>query len=111
MARKVAAAVIGILVALFLASWVFAAPGNVEAGKALYDKKCASCHAKDGAGNPAIAKAMKVELKHLGSKDVQAKSDADLKKDTVEGVGKMKGVKLTDAEWTDVLAYLRTLKQ
>jgi mono/diheme cytochrome c family protein len=105
-----------ILLVLALAALVALAPalwanGNGDAGKALYDKKCASCHAKDGAGNPAIAKAMKVELRHLGSKEVQAKSDADLKKDTVEGVGKMKGIKLTDAEWADVLAYMRTLKQ
>ncbi len=111
MARKVAAVVIGIMVALFLASVAFGAAGNAETGKALYDKKCASCHAKDGAGNPGIAKAMKVELRHLGAREVQAKSDADLKKDTVEGVGKMKGIKLTDAEWADVLAYMRTLKK
>jgi len=105
-----------ILVVLALAALVALAPalwagGNTDAGKALYDKKCASCHAKDGAGNPGIAKAMKVELRNLGSKEVQAKSDADLKKDTTEGVGKMKGVKLTDAEWGDVLAYLRTMKK
>jgi len=99
---------LAILVALAPALW---ANGNGDAGKALYDKKCASCHAKDGAGNPAIAKALKVELRHLGSKEVQAKSDAELKKDTVEGIGKMKGIKLTDAEWADVLAYLRTLKE
>ena len=99
---------LAVLVALAPALW---AAANAEAGKALYDKKCSSCHGKLGEGNPGIAKAMKVELRHLGSKEVQAKSDADLKKDTVEGIGKMKGIKLTDAEATDVIAYIRTLKQ
>jgi len=103
---------LGLVVAVVVAPVLWASgSGNAEAGKTVYDKKCASCHAKDGAGNPAIAKAMKVELRHLGSKEVQAKSDADLKKDTVEGIGKMKGIKLSDAEIADVIAHMRTLKQ
>ncbi|MGH9787613.1 MAG: c-type cytochrome [Candidatus Acidiferrales bacterium] len=99
---------LAVLVALAPVLW---ASGNAEAGKAVFDKKCASCHAKDGAGNPGIAKALKVELRHLGSKEVQAKSDGELKKDTVEGIGKMKGIKLSDAEIADVIAYVRTLKK
>jgi mono/diheme cytochrome c family protein len=87
------------------------AAGNAEAGGKLYGTKCASCHAKDGAGNPGIAKALKVELRHLGAKEVQAKTDADLKKEMVEGTGKMKPVKLTDTEAADVVSFLRTLKQ
>jgi len=67
-------------------------------------------HGADGAGVPAIAKTLNVTLKPLGSKEVQAKSDADLKKDTTAGTGKMKPVKLTDAEASDVVAFLRTLK-
>ena len=43
----------------------------------------------------------------LGSKEVQAKKDADLKKDIVEGNGKMKPVKLTDEETANVIAFLR----
>ncbi|HXE74756.1 MAG TPA: cytochrome c [Candidatus Xenobia bacterium] len=112
MARKVAAVLIGILVALALASWAFGATGNAEAGKAVYDKKCASCHAKDGAGNPGIAKAMKVELRHLGSKEVQAQKDEELKKFVTEGTAKKKPVKgLSDQELADVIAYVRTLKK
>ncbi len=99
---------LAVLVALAPVLW---ASGNAEAGKAVFDKKCASCHAKDGAGNPGIAKALKVELRHLGSKEVQAKSDDELKKDTVEGIGKMKGIKLSDQEVANVLAYVRTLKK
>ncbi len=79
-------------------------------GKAVYDAHCKQCHGADGAGNPAIAKMMKVTLKPLASKEVQAKSDADLKKDIMDGTGKMKPVKISDADATSVVAYLRTLK-
>lgn len=88
-----------------------ACAADVAAGKAAYDKSCKKCHGGDGAANPAIAKMMKVEMKHLGSKDVQGKSDAVLKKESVEGVGKMKAMTLTDAEATNVVAFIRTLKQ
>src|SRR3989337_2263826 len=56
------------------------AAGDATAGKALYDKKCATCHGKLGEGNPNLAKTLKVEFRHLGSKEVQAKSDDELKK-------------------------------
>lgn len=82
------------------------------AGKAAYDKACKSCHGADGAGVAAIGKAMKVELRHLGSKEVQAKSDAELKKNITEGVGKMKGVKtLTPKDVDGVVAYVRSMKK
>jgi len=65
-----------------------------------------------GEGKEAMAKMLKVELRHLGSKEVQGKKDEELHKDITEGTGKMKPVKgLTDAELTNLLAYLRTLKQ
>ena len=88
------------------------AAGDAAAGKAVYAKKCASCHGQAGEGKEAIAKTMKVTLKHLGSKDVQAMSDADLKKISVQGMGKMKPVKdLDEKSADDIVAYLRTLKQ
>ncbi|MBI3471910.1 MAG: cytochrome c [Candidatus Solibacter usitatus] len=81
-------------------------------GKAVYDKSCKSCHGADGAGNPAIAKMMKITFKHLGSKEVQVKKDAELKGDITKGTGKMKPVaSLSPAQVDDVVAYLRTLKQ
>ena len=83
---------------------------DAAAGKALYMTKCKGCHGPDGSGNPAIAKMLSVTLKPLGSKEVQAKSDDQLKKDTTAGTGKMKPVKLTDAEASDVVAFVRTLK-
>jgi mono/diheme cytochrome c family protein len=85
---------------------------DAAAGKDLYGKKCASCHGAAGEGKDSVAKMLKVEFKHLGSKEVQTKSDADLKKVILEGGGKMKGVKDVDAKSADdVVAYMRTLKK
>lgn len=100
-----------VIIGLLLAS----APGalfaaDAQAGKTVFDAKCKMCHAADGKGNPAIAKALNVTLRPLGSAEVQAKSDADLKKDSTSGTGKMKPVKLTDAQSSDVVAFIRTLK-
>ena len=85
--------------------------GDVAAGKDAFAKKCASCHGAGGEGKEAIAKLMKIEFRHLGSKEVQAKSDADLKKVVLEGGGKMKPVKDIDAKTAeDIVSYLRTLR-
>ena len=84
------------------------AAGDAKEGKVAYDKSCKSCHGADGVANPAIAKMMKVDMKPLSSQEVQAMSDADLKKIINEGKGKMKPVK-TNAD--DVIAYVRTMKK
>jgi mono/diheme cytochrome c family protein len=102
---------LGFLVTAGLAS-IPAAAAPADAGKALYDKSCKSCHGAAGEGNPAIAKAMKVTLRPLGSKEVQAKHDTELKNDITKGVGKMKPVAgLTDKQAEDVVAFVRTLKK
>ena len=97
-----------ILIALVLSCTANAA--DVAAGKAAYDKSCKKCHGGDGTPNPTIAKMMKVEMKALSSKEVQGKSDAALKKETMEGVGKMKAIAVSDAEAANIVAFLRTLK-
>ena len=80
-------------------------------GKELYASKCASCHGANGEGKAAIAKMFNVALPPLASKEVQAKSDADLKKVVTTGKGKMKPVAgITDPQASDIVAYLRTLK-
>lgn len=104
--------ILGLILTVALLTQVAIAGGNAEAGKAVYDKKCASCHGPDGTPKAAIAKMMKVEMRHLGSKEVQAKDDAQLRKDSVEGVGKMRPVKgLSDEDVTNLIAFVRTLKQ
>ena len=104
----------GIVMILFIAACAnpLLAAGDAAAGKAAFLKKCASCHGQAGEGKDTIAKTLKVEIKHLGSKEVQSKSDADLKKMATEGTGKMKPVKdLDDKTTDDIVAYLRTLTQ
>jgi mono/diheme cytochrome c family protein len=94
---------------------LFAAPlfaADTAAGKDAYLKKCASCHGQSGEGKDAVAQMLKIKFTHLGSKEVQDKSDADLKKIPLEGTGKMKPVKDLDQKTAeDIVAYLRTLKK
>ncbi len=101
------------VVSMFLLSLGMAyAAGNARAGKSDYDRACKSCHGASGAANPAIAKAMKVEIKDLGSPDVQKMSDAELEKVIMDGKGKMPAVKsVTGKSVQDVVAYVRTLKK
>ena len=85
---------------------------DAAAGKELYGKKCASCHGAAGEGKDSVAKTFKVEMRHLGAKEVQSKSDAELKKLALEGTGKMKGVKDLNAKGAnDIVTYIRTLKK
>jgi cytochrome c5 len=89
-----------------------AAAADAAAGAALYTKKCATCHGKQGEGNPKMEKMLNVAIKPLSDKDVQAKSDDQLKKEMIEGVGKMKPVKgLTDTDAGEILLHVRSLAQ
>jgi len=55
---------------------------------------------------------MKVDMKALGSAEVQGMSDADLKAIVVNGKGKMKAIaSVKGAEADDVVAYVRSLKK
>jgi len=108
---KFAFAVISIVSLLLCTNPSFAA-GDAAAGKEIYSKKCASCHGAAGEGKESVAKTLKVNIRPLGSKEVQAKSDEDLKKNFLEGTGKMKGVTGIDAKAADdVVAHIRTLKK
>ena len=102
--------IIAILAVILVTTPMFAA-GNAAAGKEIFSKKCSSCHGAAGEAKETVAKLLKVEMRHLGSKETQAKTDADLKKVITDGVGKMKPVTGIDAKGADdVVAYLRTLK-
>jgi mono/diheme cytochrome c family protein len=79
--------------------------GAADDGKAVYDAKCKACHKADGSGMAAM------KMRALGSAEVQAKSDADLKKDFTAGNGKMKAVAVSDPQAADLVAYIRTLKK
>ena len=79
---------------------------DATAGKAVYAAKCKSCHGADGEGNPAIAKAMKVEMKPLSA------TTTDVKDVITKGQGKMKPVtSVTGADLDNVVAYVNSLKK
>ena len=84
---------------------------DAKAGQAVYEKSCKSCHGPDGAGNPAIAKMFKVDMRDLKAPGVQAMSDDDIKKVITDGKGKMKPIaSVSGAAADNVVAYLRSLK-
>jgi len=89
-----------------------ASAADAKAGQEVFAKSCKSCHGADGTPNPAMVKMMKVDMKNLGSAEVQALSDADIAKIITEGKGKMKPVKSVAGPGVDnVVAYVRTLKK
>lgn len=81
-----------------------------DSGSDLFRAKCAMCHGPDGKGQTAMGKTL--NLRDLGSADVQAQSDADLKNIITNGKGKMPKYdgKLTPDQINDVVKYVRTLK-
>lgn len=79
--------------------------GSAADGKTVYDAKCKICHKADGSGMPVM------KMRALGSAEVQAKSDDELKKDITAGNGKMKAIVVTDPQAADLVAYIRTLKK
>lgn len=86
--------------------------GSASEGKTLYNSKCQACHGANGEGKAAIGKAFGVTMKPLGSKEVQAMSEADLKKVIMTGTGKMKPVAgVSDKQAGDIVAYLKTMKE
>lgn len=82
-----------------------------------WNQHCASCHGKDGSGNTMMGK--KLGVKDYRDATVQASfSDAEAAKAIKEGVkkdGKQKmkpyGDKLSDADITALVAYVRSLKK
>jgi mono/diheme cytochrome c family protein len=89
-----------------------AAAADSNAGQATYAKSCKSCHGADGTANPAIAKMLKVDIKSLGSAEVQALSNDAIGKIITAGKGKMKPVtSVTGKSVDDVVAFVRTLKK
>ena len=97
---------------LTVSAGIAVAAGDPAAGKAVFDKTCKTCHGATGVANPNIAKMMKVDIKDLGSPEIQKMSDADFKTTITEGKGKMKPVKsIAGKDIDNVVAYVRSLKK
>ncbi len=92
-----------IVTGLLCATGAFAA--DAAAGAAVY-AKCKSCHGAKGEGNPAMAKAMKVELKPLS-----AASEDSIRDAVTKGVGKMKPVAgVAGADLDNLVAAIKAMK-
>lgn len=95
---------------IFIPSFLLA---YAEDGKKIYDKKCASCHGKDGKGNAAMLKMLKVDasLLNLIDKETQDKTDEDLASITEKGKNKMPafGKNLKNEEIKSAVSYIRSL--
>jgi cytochrome c6 len=108
MDRKILGAILGLWIAWSWTAAAFAA--DASAGKAIYEKSCASCHGKDGKGNPAMAKVLGEKGLDLTSKEATQKSDEQLLKVIAEGAGKMPAQKsLSKDDQKQVLSYTRSL--
>jgi mono/diheme cytochrome c family protein len=94
-------------VALFSFILALAIPQIAAAQSAgdIYKSKCAMCHGADGSKTMMGAKA-------LNGAEVQKMSDADLSAAISDGKGKMPAYKgkLTDAQISDLVKFIRTLK-
>lgn len=99
----------GSLLTAVVGSYAWSA--EAQAGKAIYDKLCVSCHGADGKGNPAMIKAMGEKGLNITTKEVKAMKDEQILKIIVEGAGKMpaSGKNLNKQEQKDVLLHMRSL--
>lgn len=97
--------------ALLLAASLAVPAFAQQPGQPTYQAKCVMCHGADGTGNTPVGKAMK--LRSLKSPEDLKATDAELFRDTKDGVGKMHGYagKLTDAQIHEVVAYIRALQK
>jgi cytochrome c6 len=103
------------IVALMLISAIpapQATAGGAAAGDAetLYAKHCARCHGEDGRGETTMGK--KFELKDLADPEVQALSDAEIRRIIADGEGKMPGFskKLSAEEIDSLVRYVREFR-
>lgn len=96
--------------ALLAFALVVSTSSLAQSGADTFKGKCAMCHGADGKGQTAMGKTM--NIRDLGSTDVQAQSDADLTNIVTNGKGKMPKYdgKLTKDQIADVVKFIRTLK-
>ena len=96
-----------------IAMAVSATLGDPEAGKLIYEQRCAVCHGPQGQGDGPEAPFLSPRPGSLVSAGTSVKSDADLLAVIANGKPRtaMPAWKdlLTDEQRRDVLAYIRTL--
>lgn len=95
-----------LILVVALAPLAFAADGA-----AIYKAKCASCHGADGKGQSPMGK--KMNLRDLGSPEVQKQTDKELYDWTADGKGKMPAYKdkLSADEINALVKHMRSFKK
>ncbi|MFA6093792.1 MAG: c-type cytochrome [Elusimicrobiota bacterium] len=87
------------------------ASADLGSARKTYAAKCASCHGKEGKGNAALAKGLKLDPKSLDmtSEGTAKKSDGELIGVVKKGEGKMPGYagKMPDKDIGDLIRLLR----
>jgi cytochrome c551 len=98
------------ILAVLMFALVFSTWSLADSGADTFKSKCAMCHGPDGKGQTAMGKTL--NLRDLGSAEVQGQSDADLTNIIANGKGKMKGFgdRLSKDQVGDVVKFIRTLK-
>ncbi|MBI4501595.1 MAG: cytochrome c [Gemmatimonadetes bacterium] len=86
---------------------------QADEGKVTFDKMCAACHGKTGAGNGPAAAGLKTKpISFRDSKFQAGVTDDSLKTFITKGKPPMPGfAKLTPAQLTAVVTYIRQLGQ
>jgi len=84
-------------------------PLAAQDGPSLFKSKCAMCHGADGKGDSAMGK--RLNVRDLGSAEVQKQTDAELTTIITKGKGKMPPFegKLTAEQVGQVVGYIREL--
>jgi mono/diheme cytochrome c family protein len=84
-----------------------------QVSEALYTKKCAHCHAKDGSGHTAVA--LKLTVPDLRSKRIKDMSDSDLYNSIAQGTQHKEypqaflHIGLTEEQIQGLVKYIRAL--
>ncbi len=86
---------------------------SIKAGKALYDKNCASCHGKTGLGDGPKARGLETFPGDFSKAEFQKQSDGELFYKTKAGredMPKYEG-KIDDEGVWQIVNYMKTLKK
>ena len=90
----------------------FSQSADATAGREAFERSCVRCHLPSGEPNEAIEQVLGVEMRHLGSEEVQSKTDMELDRNIGEGNGRMLPIRnLTAEDRQNLIAYLRSLSQ
>lgn len=102
-----------IILCLMIFILSFSLANATEDGKKIYEKKCTTCHGKDGKGNRAMLKTLKVDasLLDLLDKETLDKTDDELASTTSKGINKMPayGKDLKDEDLRNIISYIRSM--